>query len=69
MGTVTLKFQKAGTKIEVYVPVSALHVELSAKLRLPTGQREDNFNFAYSHLDTESLKNPVVVKSSIENCP
>ena len=43
--TLSLNFQKARTKIEV----SAL-LAVSAKLRQPTGQRQENFNFGPSLL-------------------
>ena len=38
----SLKFQKATSKIEVFLS--------EAKLRQPTGQRQENFNFACSLL-------------------
>ena len=46
----SLKFQKARTKIEVFL------LAVSAKLRQPTGQRQENFNFGPSLLKFKVLK-------------
>ena len=45
--TLSLKFQKARSKTEVFL---SLPCWLSAKLRQPTRQRQENFNFACSLL-------------------